>query len=102
MHFHPAIAPVKVGILPLSKKLNEGAEKIYHELSKIYNCEFDDRGNIGKRYRRQDEIGTPYCVTYDFDSVEDGAVTVRDRDTMEQERIKIEDLKDYLAEKFNY
>ena len=72
MHFHPAIAPVKVGILPLSKKLNEGAEKIYHELSKIYNCEFDDRGNIGKRYRRQDEIGTPYCITYDFDSVEDG------------------------------
>ncbi len=102
MHFHPAIAPVKVGILPLSKKLNEGAEKIYHGLSKIYNCEFDDRGNIGKRYRRQDEIGTPYCVTYDFDSVEDGAVTVRDRDTMEQERIKIEDLKDYFAEKFNY
>ena len=102
MHFHPAIAPVKVGILPLSKKLNEGAEKIYHELSKIYNCEFDDRGNIGKRYRRQDEIGTPYCITYDFDSVEDGAVTVRDRDTMEQERIKIEDLKDYFAEKFNY
>ena len=102
MHFHPAISPVKVGILPLSKKLNEGAEKIYHELSKIYNCEFDDRGNIGKRYRRQDEIGTPYCVTYDFDSVEDGAVTVRDRDTMEQERIKIEDLKDYFAEKFNY
>ena len=102
MHFHPVIAPVKVGILPLSKKLNEGAEKIYHELSKIYNCEFDDRGNIGKRYRRQDEIGTPYCVTYDFDSVEDGAVTVRDRDTMEQERIKIEDLKDYFAEKFNY
>ena len=102
MHFHPAIAPVKVGILPLSKKLNEGAEKIYHELSKLYNCEFDDRGNIGKRYRRQDEIGTPYCITYDFDSVEDGAVTVRDRDTMEQERIKIEDLKDYFAEKFNY
>ena len=91
-----------VFFFPLSKKLNEGAEKIYHELSKIYNCEFDDRGNIGKRYRRQDEIGTPYCVTYDFDSVEDGAVTVRDRDTMEQERIKIEDLKDYFAEKFNY
>ena len=102
MHFHPAIAPVKIGSLPLSKKLNEGAEKIYHELSKIYNCELDDRGNIGKRYRRQDEIGTPYCITYDFDSVEDGAVTVRDRDTMEQERIKIEDLKDYFAEKFNY
>ena len=102
LHFHPALAPVKIGILPLSKKLNEGAEKIYAQLSKKYNCEFDDRGNIGKRYRRQDEIGTPYCVTYDFDSVEDAAVTVRDRDTMEQERIKIEDLKDYFAEKFNY
>ena len=102
LHFHPALAPVKIGILPLSKKLNEGAEKVYAELSKYYNCEFDDRGTIGKRYRRQDEIGTPYCITYDFDSVEDGAVTVRDRDTMEQERIKIEDLKDYFAEKFNF
>ena len=102
MHFHPALAPVKIGVLPLSKKLNEGAEKIYQELCKTYNCEFDDRGNIGKRYRRQDEIGTPYCITYDFDSEEDGAVTVRDRDTMEQERIKIEDLKAYFEEKFNY
>ena len=102
MHFHPALAPVKIGVLPLSKKLNEGAEKVYAQLAKKYNCEFDDRGTIGKRYRRQDEIGTPYCITYDFDSVEDGAVTVRDRDTMEQERIKIEDLKDYFAEKFNY
>ena len=71
LHFHPAIAPVKVGVLPLSKKLNEGAEKIYTELSKYFNCEFDDRGNIGKRYRRQDEIGTPFCITYDFDSEED-------------------------------
>ena len=96
LHFHPQLAPVKIGVLPLSKKLNEGAEKIYAELSKYYNCEFDDRGNIGKRYRRQDEIGTPFCVTYDFDSVEDGAVTVRDRDTMEQERVKIEDLKAYF------
>ena len=102
LHFHPAIAPVKIGVLPLSKKLSEGAEKIYQELSKTYNCEYDDRGNIGKRYRRQDEIGTPYCITYDFDSVEDGAVTVRDRDTMEQERIKIEDLKAYFEEKFAY
>ena len=102
LHFHPAIAPVKIGVLPLSKKLAEGAEKIYQELSRTYNCEYDDRGNIGKRYRRQDEIGTPYCITYDFDSVEDGAVTVRDRDTMEQERIKIEDLPAYFAEKFNY
>ena len=102
LHFHPAIAPVKVGVLPLSKKLNEGAEKIYAELSKYYNCEFDDRGNIGKRYRRQDEIGTPFCVTYDFDSEEDGAVTVRERDSMEQERIKIEDLKSYFEKKFEY
>ena len=102
LHFHPQLAPVKIGVLPLSKKLNAGAEKIYAELSKYYNCEFDDRGNIGKRYRRQDEIGTPFCITYDFESEEDGAVTIRDRDTMEQERIKIEDLKDYFAEKFNY
>ena len=102
LHFHPAIAPVKVGVLPLSKKLNEGAEKVFAELSKYYNCEFDDRGNIGKRYRRQDEIGTPFCVTYDFDSEEDGAVTVRDRDTMEQERIKIEELKEYFEKKFEF
>ena len=102
LHFHPAIAPVKIGVLPLSKKLNEGAEKIYAELSRYYNCEFDDRGNIGKRYRRQDEIGTPFCVTYDFDSEEDHAVTVRDRDSMEQERIKIEDLKAYFEDKLAY
>ena len=102
LHFHPALAPVKIGVLPLSKKLNEGAEKVYAELSKYYNCEFDDRGNIGKRYRRQDEIGTPFCVTYDFESETDGAVTVRDRDTMEQERVKIEDLKAYFEKKFEY
>lgn len=102
LHFHPALAPVKIGVLPLSKKLGEGAEKVYAELCKYYNCEYDDRGNIGKRYRRQDEIGTPFCVTYDFDSEEDGAVTVRDRDTMEQERVKIEDLKAYFEKKFEY
>ena len=102
LHFHPALAPVKIGVLPLSKKLNEGAEKIYAELAKTYNCEFDDRGNIGKRYRRQDEIGTPFCVTYDFESETDGAVTVRNRDTMEQERVKIEDLKAYFEKKFEY
>lgn len=102
LHFHPAIAPVKIGVLPLSKKLNEGAEKVFAELSKYYNCEYDDRGAIGKRYRRQDEIGTPFCVTYDFDSEEDGAVTVRDRDTMEQERIKIEDLKEYFEKKMEF
>ncbi len=102
LRFHPALAPVKVGILPLSKKLNAGAEKVYAELCKYYNCEFDDRGNIGKRYRRQDEIGTPFCVTYDFDSENDGAVTVRDRDTMEQVRIPITELKKYFDEKFEF
>lgn len=89
-------------MLPLSKKLNEGAEKIYTELSQYFNCEFDDRGNIGKRYRRQDEIGTPFCVTYDFDSEEDHAVTVRDRDTMEQVRVPIEGLKAYLEERLGF
>ena len=102
LHFHPALAPVKVGVLPLSKKLNEGAEKVYTELSKYFNCEFDDRGNIGKRYRRQDEIGTPFCITYDFDSEEDHSVTVRDRDTMEQVRVPISGLKDYFADKFMF
>ncbi|MGN0311637.1 MAG: glycine--tRNA ligase [Lachnospiraceae bacterium] len=102
LHFHPALAPVKIGILPLSKKLNEGAEKIYEQLSKTYNCEFDDRGNIGKRYRRQDEIGTPFCITYDFESEEDHAVTVRDRDTMEQERVAIADLESYFAQKLAF
>jgi len=102
LHFHPAIAPVKIGVLPLSKKLAEGAEKIFTELSKNWNCEYDDRGAIGKRYRRQDEIGTPFCVTYDFDSETDNAVTVRDRDTMEQERVAIADLPAYFAEKLAY
>ncbi len=102
MHFHPSIAPVKIGILPLSKKLGEGAEKIYEELSKYYNCEFDDRGAIGKRYRRQDEIGTPYCITYDFDSETDNAVTIRDRDSMAQERVAIANLKDYFRDKFEF
>ncbi|RRJ24925.1 glycine--tRNA ligase [Lachnoanaerobaculum gingivalis] len=102
LHFHPALAPVKIGILPLSKKLNEGALKISEELSKYYNVEFDDRGNIGKRYRRQDEIGTPFCITYDFDSENDNAVTVRDRDSMEQVRIPIAELKAYLEDKFRF
>ncbi len=102
MHFHPAIAPVKIGVLPLSKKLNEGAEKIFAQLSKKYNCEFDDRGAIGKRYRRQDEIGTPFCVTYDFDSEEDHKVTVRFRDSMEQERVAIDELEAFFADKFTF
>ncbi len=102
LRFHPALAPVKIAVLPLSKKLNEGAEKIFDELSKTYNCEFDDRGNIGKRYRRQDEIGTPFCITYDFDSETDGAVTIRDRDSMEQVRIPIEKLSEYFSDKFDF
>ncbi|MBQ7558117.1 MAG: glycine--tRNA ligase [Lachnospiraceae bacterium] len=102
LRFHPAIAPVSIGILPLSKKLSEGAEKLYGELAGEYNCEFDDRGNIGRRYRRQDEIGTPFCVTYDFDSETDNAVTVRERDSMKQERVAISELKAYFAEKFRF
>ena len=102
LHFHPALAPAKIGVLPLSKKLNEKAEAVYAKLCKKYNCEFDDRGNIGKRYRRQDEIGTPFCVTYDFDSDTDNAVTVRDRDTMAQVRVPIEELDSYFADKFDF
>ena len=102
LRFHPALAPVKIGVLPLSKKLNEGAEKVYAQLSKKYNCEFDDRGNIGKRYRRQDEIGTPFCVTYDFDSETDNMVTVRFRDSMEQERVAISELDAFFADKFEF
>ena len=102
LHLHPALAPVKIGILPLSKKLGDGAEKLFAQLSKKYNCEYDDRGNIGKRYRRQDEIGTPYCVTYDFDSETDNCVTVRDRDSMKQERIAISELDTYFADRFTF
>ncbi|MDY3846560.1 MAG: glycine--tRNA ligase [Eubacteriales bacterium] len=99
LHLHPALAPYKVAVLPLSKKLSEDAGKVYDELSKYFSVDFDETGSIGKRYRRQDEIGTPFCVTYDFDSQNDGCVTVRDRDSMEQIRIKIEDLKAYIDEK---
>lgn len=99
MRFHPAIAPIKAAVLPLSKKLSDDAMKVYETLSKYFTVDFDDAGSIGKRYRRQDEVGTPYCITYDFDSVEDGCVTVRDRDTMEQQRIKIDELVSYISEK---
>ena len=98
MHFHPALAPFKAAVLPLSKKLSEKATEIYAELSRDFMIDFDDAGSIGKRYRRQDEIGTPVCITYDFDSPEDGCVTVRDRDTMEQKRIPVSELKAYIAE----
>jgi len=104
LHFHPCLAPVKVAVLPLSKKLSDEARKIYSDLKTCWgDIEFDDSGSIGKRYRRQDEIGTPYCVTVDFDTIEkDQKVTVRDRDTMKQERVAIKDLKNYLFEKISF
>ena len=108
MHFHPALAPYKAAVLPLSKKLSEPAREIYAQLSKEWMVDFDETGSIGKRYRREDEIGTPFCITVDFDTVGDGEkagdnwVTVRERDTMEQVRIPISQLKDYLREKLAY
>ena len=102
LRFHPTLAPFKCAILPLSKKLNEQATEIFTSLSKKFNVDYDDAGSIGKRYRRQDEIGTPFCITYDFESVEDGCVTVRDRDTMEQVRLPIADLEKYIEEKIAF
>ena len=108
MHFHPALAPFKAAVLPLSKKLSPKAEEIYHMLQKDFMVDFDDAGSIGKRYRREDEIGTPYCITVDFETVGDentpgdNCVTVRDRDTMEQVRVPIDQLKSWLAEKIAY
>ncbi len=102
LRLHPTLAPFKAAVLPLSKKLSEKAGEVYDELRKYFMCDFDDAGSIGKRYRREDEIGTPLCITYDFDSETDGCVTVRDRDTMTQERIKIEDLKAYIEKKIAF
>lgn len=102
LHLHPALAPYKVAVLPLSKKLSEKAEEVYTQLSKKFMCEYDETGSIGKRYRREDEIGTPYCVTVDFDTLEDNTVTVRDRDTMEQVRININDLEKWIEEKVEF
>ena len=102
MHFHPALAPFKAAVLPLSKKLGEQAEEVFSSLSKKFNVDYDDAGSIGKRYRRQDEIGTPFCITYDFESLEDGCVTVRDRDTMEQVRLPISELENFIAEKLEF
>ena len=96
MHFHPALAPIKAAILPLSKKLSEPAEELYHKLSKKFMCEYDEAGSIGKRYRRQDEIGTPLCITVDFDTQTDNSVTIRDRDTMEQIRLPIDEVESYI------
>lgn len=102
LHLHPALAPYKVAVLPLSKKLNEKAEEVYEKLSQSFMCDYDEAGSIGKRYRREDEIGTPYCVTIDFDTLEDDTVTVRDRDTMEQVRMKIDELEAWITEKMKF
>ncbi|MGI5960153.1 MAG: glycine--tRNA ligase [Massiliimalia sp.] len=102
LHLHPALAPIKACVLPLSKKLSDKALEVYDLLAKHFNVDFDEAGSIGKRYRRQDEIGTPFCITYDFDSLEDGCVTIRDRDTMEQERIPVDQLVHYILRKMNF
>ncbi len=102
LKLHPALAPYKAAVLPLTKKLSAEAEKIHEELSKYFMVDYDESGSIGKRYRRQDEIGTPFCITHDFDSQSDGCVTVRDRDSMTQERISIEKLKEYIQDKVNF
>ena len=102
LHLHPALAPYKVAVLPLSKKLSEKANEVYDMLSKKFMCDYDEAGSIGKRYRREDEIGTPYCVTIDFDTLEDNKVTIRDRDTMEQVRISIDELENWISKKIEF
>ena len=102
LRIHPSLAPIKAAVLPLSKKLSDKADEVYCELSKYFNVDFDETGSIGKRYRRQDEIGTPLCITYDFESENDGCVTIRDRDTMDQIRLPIADLKAYIEEKVRF
>ena len=102
LHLHPALAPYKACVLPLSKKLNDGAMKVYDELRSHFMVGYDDTSSIGKRYRRQDEIGTPFCVTYDFDTENDGCVTVRDRDTMLQERIPVDSVSSFISDKLKF
>ena len=102
LHLHPALAPYKVAVLPLSKKLSDKAQEVYEQLSKKFMCEYDEAGSIGKRYRREDEIGTPYCVTVDFDTLNDNSVTIRDRDTMEQVRVNINELENWISEKVEF
>ena len=103
LHLHPALAPFKVAVMPLQKnKLGDQAKELYAKLSKKFRCDYDETGSIGKRYRRQDEIGTPLCITVDFDTEETGTVTVRDRDTMEQERVAIDDLEAYIAARMDF
>ena len=102
LHLHPALAPYKVAVLPLSKKLSEKATEVYTNLAKKFMCDYDEAGSIGKRYRREDEIGTPYCVTIDFDTLNDNCVTIRDRDTMEQVRVNIDELEKWISNKIEF
>ncbi len=102
LHLHPALAPFKAAVLPLSKKLSEKALEVYSILAKKFNVDYDEAGSIGKRYRREDEIGTPFCITVDFDTMEDNTVTVRDRDTMEQVRLHVDELTKYIEEKMEF
>ena len=102
LRFHPALAPFKAAVLPLTKKLSEPATELFQDLAKYFNVDYDETGSIGKRYRRHDEAGTPFCITFDFDSLEDKCVTVRDRDTMEQVRMPIAELKSYIEESLQF
>ncbi|MPM81620.1 Glycine--tRNA ligase [bioreactor metagenome] len=102
MHLHPALAPIKACILPLSKQLNEQAMALYQDLAAHFSCDYDDAGSIGKRYRRNDAIGTPFCITYDFDSLQDQCVTIRHRDTMLQERCKITEVRTYIEKHLHF
>ena len=102
LHLHPALAPYKAAILPLSKKLSEKSTEVFDKLNALFPCDYDESGSIGKRYRREDEIGTPFCITVDFDTLEDNQVTVRDRDTMEQVRIPIDEVEKYISEKIKF
>ena len=104
LRLSPALAPIKACVLPLSKKLNDGAQKVFNMLSKHFMVDYDETGSIGKRYRRQDEIGTPFCITYDFQSQNDGCVTIRNRDTMKQDpnRISFDRLEKYIGDKLDF
>jgi glycyl-tRNA synthetase len=102
MHLHPALSPFKAAVFPLSKKLSDGAKTVFNDLNGVFHVDYDESGSIGKRYRRHDEIGTPFCITYDFQSVEDKSVTIRERDSMEQHRIAIADLRNWLWERLAY
>ena len=102
LRLHPALAPFKAAVLPLSNKLEEQAMPVYEMLSKYFNVDYDKSGSIGKRYRREDEIGTPFCICVDFDTAEDGCVTIRDRDTMEQVRVPIQDVRSYIEERLEF